>query len=135
MYVCREYTTTENECHTPSKLPLWKCGHFERTKPSFEILLVSWASSMFLKSFRSFQRGTVELCRSKGCKVSSSQSWRFEKNSATWPITHCNPGLIPRQWDHPQSLIDPNFDDFWHTETDSASLESSKTPYKHTFNS
>ena len=30
-----------------------------------------------LRRFRSFQRGTVGLCRSTGCKVASCQSWRM----------------------------------------------------------
>ena len=38
-----------------------------------------------LRRLRSFQRGTVGLCRSTGCKVTSCQSWKFEKNSATQP--------------------------------------------------
>ena len=29
--------------------------------------------------FRSFKRGTLSLCRSKGCKIKSCQSWRSEK--------------------------------------------------------
>ena len=33
---------------------------------------------------RSFQRYTMGLCRSKGCKATSSKSWRFEKKSAAW---------------------------------------------------
>ena len=32
--------------------------------------------------FRSFNRGTVSLCRSKGCKTTSCQSSRSEKNPA-----------------------------------------------------
>ena len=38
-----------------------------------------------LKRLRSFQRGTVSICRSIGIKVTSCQSWRFEKNSAMRP--------------------------------------------------
>ena len=30
----------------------------------------------------------VGLCRANGCKVTSCQSWRFEKNSAAWPPMH-----------------------------------------------
>ena len=40
-----------------------------------------------LRRFRSFQRGTVGLCKSNGCKFLSCQSWRFERNSATRPIS------------------------------------------------
>ena len=38
--------------------------------------------------FRSFKRGTVSLCRSKGCKTTSCQSWRSEKNPAARPTSH-----------------------------------------------
>ena len=41
-----------------------------------------------LRRLRSFQRGTVGLCRSTGVKVTSCQSWRFEKNSANWPTSN-----------------------------------------------
>ena len=37
------------------------------------------------KRLRSFHRGTLDLCGSKGCKVISCQSWRFEKNSVSQP--------------------------------------------------
>ena len=47
---------------------------FERGKPIFKMLPVSSAESMFTISSRSFQRGTVGLCRLKGCKVTSCQS-------------------------------------------------------------
>ena len=40
------------------------------------------------KRFRSFKRGTVSLCRSKGCKTTSCQSWRSEKNPAARPTLH-----------------------------------------------
>ena len=38
--------------------------------------------------FRSFKRGTVSLCRSKGCKTTSCQSWRSEKNPAPRPTSN-----------------------------------------------
>ena len=38
--------------------------------------------------FRSFKRGTLCLCRSKGCKITSFQSWRSEKNPAARPTSH-----------------------------------------------
>ena len=54
-----------------------------------KIYLINLSSpiSIFYKSFRSFQRGTVVLCRSKSSKVTSCHSWRFEKNSATRPTS------------------------------------------------
>ena len=56
-----------------------------------ELLFFMWNSnclifsSFLLRRFRSFQRGTVGLCRSNSCRVMSCQSWRFEKNSAARP--------------------------------------------------
>ena len=44
---------------------------------SFEFIL------SILKRFKSFQSGTVGLCRSNSCKVMSYQILSFEKNSAT----------------------------------------------------
>ena len=41
-----------------------------------------------LRRLRSFQRGTVGLCRSTGIKITSCQCWRFEKNSATRPTSN-----------------------------------------------
>ena len=41
-----------------------------------------------LRRLRSFQRGTVGLCRSTGCKDTSCQSWRSEKNPAALPTSN-----------------------------------------------
>ena len=41
-----------------------------------------------LKRLRSFQRGTVGFCRVTGVKITSCQSWRFEKNPAPQPAIH-----------------------------------------------
>ena len=41
---------------------------------------------------RSFQRGTVDLSRLNGCKVTTCQSWKFEKYSAAEPESNQNPG-------------------------------------------
>ena len=38
---------------------------------------------MLTTESRSFQSGTLNLCRSKGCKVARCQHWMFEKKSAT----------------------------------------------------
>ena len=44
-----------------------------------------------LRRIKSFQRGTVGLCRSIGVKVTSCQSWKFEKNSASRPESNHSP--------------------------------------------
>ena len=45
---------------------------------------VSWAEIMSTTGSISFQRGTTDVCGSKKCKFTYCQSWRFEKNSASW---------------------------------------------------
>ena len=37
----------------------------------------SWSENMLMRGFKSFQRGTVDLCRSKGCKVKVHQTLRM----------------------------------------------------------
>ena len=45
--------------------------------------------------FRPFQSGTVGLSESKDCKVTSCQSWRFEKTSTTQPESnHTRPAQV-----------------------------------------
>ena len=49
----------------------------------------TFKSKLFmLRRLRSFQRGTVGLCRSTGFKVTSCHIWRFEKNSAIQPTSN-----------------------------------------------
>ena len=40
---------------------------------------VSLTDNMITEEFRSFQIATVDLCRLKGCKVTSCQTWSNEK--------------------------------------------------------
>ena len=60
-----------------------------------------------LRRMRSFQRGTVGLCRSTGIKVASCQSWRFEKYSATQPNFNQTKATLVEF--HDNGII-PNFD-------------------------
>ena len=78
------------------------------------MLPVSWAEVMLTTVSRSFQKGTLNLCRSKICKVICCQSWRFEKKSAaqppwSWTLHAWGLGLSPEWFDHPKSLMDHNF--------------------------
>ena len=60
-----------------------------------KILLISWIWFLCLRSLRCSQRGIVDLYRSKGCKVTSFQSWRFDKNSASRPeLNHLPAALV-----------------------------------------
>ena len=66
----------------------------------------------------------MNLCSSKGCKVTSCQSWRFEKQFHN--MAHRTP-WYPWLWDHPQCLTDCNFVATWPTESHDTSLEISQT--------
>ena len=71
------------------------------------------------------------LYRSKGCKVTSSQSWRFEK---ILPLGRSRTKRgKPGQLDHPQNFTDRNFAALRPTKTHSPYLERFKTSVKHTF--
>ena len=54
-----------------------------RAKSIFEILPCSGAVNMLTSSIIPFQRGIVNVCRSKGCRVMIHQLWRW---------SHC-PGI------------------------------------------
>ena len=64
---------------TVTELAQWKCGQFERAKLTFKTIPVSWAENMLTTDSNSFQRGTVTLCRLKGCKVTVHQTLRMIK--------------------------------------------------------
>ena len=53
---------------TLTTLAMCKWGQFERAKLILKTLRVKWVRSMF-KGGLNFQRVTVCLCRSKGCKI------------------------------------------------------------------
>ena len=55
-------------------------------KKSFQSSLLNLSLS---RRFTSFQRGTVGLCRSTGVKVTSCQSWRFDKKFCPRPESNC----------------------------------------------
>ena len=83
---------------TDSKKALCKWCHFEMAKPIFKMLPVSLAESMLTSNSRPFQRVAVDLCISKGSKVTSSQRWRFDKkfcHSARIEPDECGPGSSP----------------------------------------
>ena len=65
-------------------VPTCNWGHFERKKLIFKTLPLSWADTMLTTRSRSFQRGTVSLCRSKGWKVVVRQSLRIIQLSWAW---------------------------------------------------
>ena len=63
------------------------------------------------KGLKSYLRGTVDLCRSRGCKSTSYQILKFEKKSAAQETNSTRTGQT-QYWgdfDHPQSLTDHKF--------------------------
>ena len=82
-----------------------KWGHFERTKLVFKILPISLSEIIFKAGFRSFQRGTVYQGTTK------QQTVKFGDQKKSCRLAHHAPGLglSPGKWDHPQSLMYPNF--------------------------
>ena len=74
-----------------TKLALFEWGHFERAITIFKMLSVSEVEIMLIKSSSAFQRATVGLCRSKGCKAPTCQSWRSKK-------VCCLARVVPHAW-------------------------------------
>ena len=53
-----------------------------RVVANLRLMIADSVRVSYVLSKLKFQRGTVGLCRSTGVKVTSCQSWRFEKNLA-----------------------------------------------------
>ena len=56
-----------------------------RAKPTLKILRFLGIDNINARRVRSFPKVTMGFCRSTGCKDTSCQSWRSEKNPATRP--------------------------------------------------
>ena len=60
---------------------LWESKSYLKRSPwkKYNIFcnMSSWSETMLMRGFKSFQRGTVDLCRSKGCKVKVHQTLRM----------------------------------------------------------
>ena len=63
----------------------WNRDHFERAKPISKILPVSWAETILTKMSKSFQRGTVSLCRLNGCKATIPQTVNCPESNPGYP--------------------------------------------------
>ena len=73
-------TVSEDEYQQITEKALWKWGLFGKTKRTFEMLTDPWSEKWLKTGSRSFQRGTVGLCRS---------NLKFEgKKSAPQPELH-----------------------------------------------
>ena len=46
------------------------------------------SKNYILEDFQIFPIGIVDLFGPKGCKVTNSQNWRYEKSSAAQPTIH-----------------------------------------------
>ena len=70
--------TAENKTKSPHSKKHYENEVFlVRAKSIFEILPCSWAENMLTSSIIPFQRGIVNVCRSKGCRVMIHQLWRW----------------------------------------------------------
>ena len=58
----------------PITQALWKWGHFDKAKLIFKMLPFSWSLDVNRRGLDLFQRGTLDLCGSKDCKVTSCQN-------------------------------------------------------------
>ena len=80
------------------------------------------------RRLRSFQRGTVGFCWLTGFKITSCQSWRFERNFATWPTANYRWSWSSSKFDRPQ-LCNPLMNrDSWYL---FGKILSSSKPYFH----
>ena len=77
---CKKNYSHSKKDTDPYDISTMEWDQFERAKSILKMLQVSWAESILIKGPRSFQRGSLSFCRSKGVKVGD-----FEKNSVAQP--------------------------------------------------
>ena len=58
-------------------IALCKWGHFERTKPTFKVLLASWTFYSFLKEFRSFNAENFGFVGQRAAKWPAIKLWEW----------------------------------------------------------
>ena len=100
------------------------------------MLPVSWAEIILRQDQHLSKEVLLVSVGSKGCKVTSWQSWRLEKKSCrpAWVQPQAYfPVLSIVQLYHPKILMDWNFAACWPTETLNTSLERSWPHYYHSF--
>ena len=117
---CQDWYSRGKKISTPIRKALCKWGHFEREALIFKKMSVFWEEIILPTRSKSFQRGTVGLCKSKGCKVTRFHVWRFEKEfyCLAWVKPHsCSLDSTSGQLDCLQSLMDHNFVAFLPKET------------------
>ena len=95
---------------------------------TFKIPLQYWASDMLGTRFKSFQRGTINLCRLGSCKLMGRQSWGFEKIYYVGQSLG-RPGLIPYCCDDPKTLTFRSFVAPWLIKIYSTSLKISRPSF------
>ena len=93
-WLCKKGQCTKNFFWLLTHLSHIFAPHIKNLETYFAILIyfefwplwVLWVEFDTSRRLRSFQRGTVGLCRSTGCKVTSCQSWRMFLSSGnrTW---------------------------------------------------
>ena len=111
-------------------MPYWNEVTLNRDKICYNCCKILEQKLCQQRRFRSFWRGTVGLCRSKGIRSTGCQSWRSKKILPISQVrTHFTcAGPIGRIFCWPQTLTACSSAALWSTETHSTSSERSKPP-------
>ena len=70
------YTDMVKWLHTVTKLTLWKWGHFDKAKPTFRMLLVSWNFDT-IKRIRSFIAENLRSVGQRAAKLLTIKLWEW----------------------------------------------------------
>ena len=137
------FTVMLNECG--QFVSVWcKIGVFWSSKKHLKSPVILWSRKLTM-GVRSFQRGTVGLCRSKGCKVTNYQSGCKVTNYQSWRMILSSRSrtraarILALLWPNgriffkPPTLTDCNFAALWSTKIHSISLKRSWTDWQHIF--
>ena len=96
-----------------------KWGHFDRAKPTFKLLLVSWTFYSFLKGFRSFNAKNLGSVGQRAAKWPTIKLWEWfdpgtTRIRADW--FESGRGQMADFFLRPPYLTASNFDALWPTD-------------------
>ena len=98
---------------------LSKWGHFDRAKPTLEIMLASWTFGTVLKGFRFFNTENLGSVGQRAAKLLAVKVGGLKKKSAGRPRPQSAslPGFDSQsRSNHSQSFMAGNFEALWHTD-------------------
>ena len=104
---------------SPYNKSLCKCGHFEKAKNTFKMLLATWFFVCFFKRFRSFNAKNLGSAGQRAAKLLAVKVGGLKKKSASRPRPQSAslPGFDSRsRSNHSQSLMAGNFAALWPTD-------------------